>query len=436
MKKRFKKTILGTFFVALLLILPFVNKGGVEEVKAAENCHTHTNYYFYSLVAGYNSYSNVKLPYQRAHTSYFSDELPEGAVIETAQYNWLDLEAGEDGWTISKFWNTDITIDDNNKTPEGAPKPKKNGDEWYFAHALAWVNDENGQEREDIVEPTQYATSDLIRNSYYAPATDGAMPLRIQDSANNLIPGSVKRVIGTEWTQLAETVKAQGSGGSHPTDGLIWIPALLQVKFDVCESTPDPEPEPEPDSKYNVIVKYVDDETDQEIREQTNLGSFKTGEDYATTCYDTIDDYTLVSEKELGGTMANSDVTLYCRYNLPDEEPDPTPNPTFDLTINYLDKNTGNPIKDPYHDPNAYSTGDNYTAECLDSVGNSYILDSYEGSLTGTFADKDIVINCLYTTEPAQTSDIPIHIVFIVAGAALAYSIYYLVKYYKKESSV
>ena len=192
MKKKFKKTILGTLFVALLLVLPFVNKGGIEKVKAEPNCHTHTNYYFYSLVASYDSYRNGSFPLQRVHTSYFSDELPEGAVIESAQYNWLDLGAGEDGWTFSKFWTTDITIDDNDKTPEGAPKPKKNGDEWYFAHALAWVDDATGVEKEENIEPTQYATSDLIRNSYYAQSSDGIMALRIQDTANNLIVGSVK----------------------------------------------------------------------------------------------------------------------------------------------------------------------------------------------------------------------------------------------------
>ena len=434
MKKKFKKTILGTLFVALLLVLPFVNKGGIEKVKAEPNCHTHTNYYFYSLVASYDSYRNGKFPLQRVHTSYFSDELPEGAVIESAQYNWLDLGAGEDGWTISKFWTTDITIDDDDKTPEGAPKPKKNGDEWYFAHALAWVDDATGEEREDNVEPTQYATSDLVRNSFYAQSSDGIMALRIQDSANNLIIGSVKRLIDSDWIAFADKVKAQANGTEHPTDGQIWIPSLLQVTFDVCED--EPEPEPEPDPEYNVIVKYVDDETNQEIKNQKDLGSFKTGEDYATTCDDTIGDYELVSEKELSGTMANSDVTLYCRYRQPEPEPEPEPDPTFDLTINYLDKNTREPIKDPYHDPNAYSTGDKYTAECLDSVGNSYILDSYTGNLSGTFANKDIVINCLYTTQPVQTSDIPIFIVWAVGGAGLIYSIYYFRRYYKKQSSV
>ena len=430
MRKKFKKPFIATFFVFLLLISPFLNKGGVEEVEAAKNCHTHTNYYFFSHVAGYNAYNDRSLPIQVSHSSYFSDELPEGAVIENAQYNWLDLANGEDGWTIRKFWTEDAGLPNDNGV-------FKNGDEWYFSHTLAWVNNDTNIESEKIVDPGKYNIEDVIKNSYYAPATNGAIPLQLQDSANNLIVGSIKRTIGTQWNSIKETVKAQtASDGSHPTDGQIWMPALLQVKFEVCETTPDKAPTPDkvptPENKYNVIVKYVDDATNEEIREQTNLGSFKTGEDYLAECYDTIDDYTLTSQKEIGGTMANSDVTLYCRYN---KEKEPTTDvPTFDLTINYLDKNTNEPIKDPYHDPNAYKSGDNYTAECLDSVGSGYILDSYIGNLTGTFADDDIVINCLYVTEPVQTSDIPLQIVFIVAAVALGYSIYYLVKYYKPQN--
>ena len=433
MKDKFKKITLTALFATALFILPFSIKDGIAKVSAA--CHPHTNYYFYGLVAGYNSYLNEEFPYERQHASYFSDELPEGAKIDTVQYKWIDLGKGEDGWTFRKFWEQEITVNTTDLNDGGAPNPKKNGDEWYFAHAKAWIDNADGTTREDFVDHTIYPTDTLVETTYYAQADNGFPTLVLQDSANNLIAGGIKRYIGSDWVDFAKKVsELKDSSGKHPTSGQIWIPALYAATFQVCEEEPDPEPEPEPTPEYNVIVKYVDDETNEEIKNQKDLGNFKTGEDYSAVCDDTIGEYELVSEKQLGGTMANSDVVLYCRYKQPEVEPAPTP--TFDLTINYLDKNTREPIKDPYHDPNAYETGDKYTAECLDAIGNTYILDSFTGSLSGTFADRDIVINCLYTTQPVQTSDIPIYIVWAVGGAGLIYSIYYFRKYYKKQSSV
>ena len=411
-----KNIILFSFVLFSFLII------GIDKVNAA--CTTHTNYYFYSFTDWYTAFDGKEFPYKQVNTASFSDELPVGAVPESAKYNWIDFSAEEDGWTFRKFWEIKKDVANDIDVI-------KNGDEWYFVHTATWIHDNTGEVNDDNLDTSKFKIEDMVRNSYYAVVEDGTMALRIQDTPNNIITGTVVRTIEETWKDFAEAARAQtASDGSHPTDGQIWMPALLQVKFEVCETTPDKAPTPE--NKYNVIVKYVDDATNEEIREQTNLGSFKTGEDYLAECYDTIDDYTLTSQKEIGGTMANSDVTLYCRYN---KEKEPTTDvPTFDLTINYLDKNTNEPIKDPYHDPNAYKSGDNYTAECLDSVGSGYILDSYIGNLTGTFADDDIVINCLYVTEPVQTSDIPLQIVFIVAAVALGYSIYYLVKYYKPQN--
>lgn len=565
MKNTFKKVTFGMLFTVLVITLSIINKDHLEEVKAAGGCPTHTNYYFYSLVASYDSYLDEEFPYHRVHTSYFSDELPEGAVVDTAQYNWLDLGSGENGWTIRKFWNIKYYQPDELDVV-------KNGDEWYFLHAPAWVDDGKGEESEDAVDVTEYNIEDIIRNSYYAEASDGTMALRIQDSATDTISGTIVRRIEDTWIDFAAMVKAQANGTEHPTHGQIWLPAVLEVTFEVCEeieepdteynvvvkyvdnesgdtlksdkdlgkyatgeeysatcddaigeyklvsqkelggvmadsnvtlycrySKSEPEPEPEPEPEYNVVVKYIDDESEEEIRNQTNLGKFKKGEEYSTTCFDTVSDYQLTSEKELSGTMADSDVTLYCRYKKPEPEPEPEPEysviikyiddeteeeieeqtnlgkfkkgekysapcfdtinnfqlvsqkeingtvedknvilycryrepepePTYSLTINYLGKTTKEPLRDPIVQINKYTTGDKYTATCLDSIGSTYILDSYTGNLTGTFADQDIEINCLYTTEAIQTSDMPIYIICIFGVGALIYSIIYIRK--------
>lgn len=424
MKKKFKKTILGTFFVGLVLVMPFISKGGIEEVKAEEkNCTKHSNYYFFSLVADVSAYDNKSFPFTRTHISYFLDDIPEGTVLDSVEYKWLNLKNGEGGWTIQKFWEKNLELTKNGLGEQG--NLIKNDNEWYFSHAKAWFNDETGEESEGYIDPSKYKLEDVVKNSYYYQTENGPIVLKIDEATGEALPGSVKRTIGTDWPDFAESVRAQYSGGVHPTERYVWLPALLKATFDVCDSETVI-----PEDSHKVTLKYVDDSTNEEIKEQLNIGRYKKGEDYSAICLEKIDDYKLVSTKDLKGTMADEDVTLYCRYSKDGAEP------TYKVTVNYLDKNTKKPIKDAYTYPTSYKNGQKYTASCLDSIGNNYILDSYSGSLTGTINNKNVEINCLYTTEPTQTSDIPIYIVWAVGGAALAYSIYYFRKYYKQQNNV
>ena len=298
MKKKFKKVAFGTLLTALLLIIPIVNNNGVEEVKANEpNCTTHTNYYFFNLVAGYAAYDGRTLPMTRTHISYFMDDIPEGTKLDSIQYKWLDLKNGEDGWTIRKFWEKKVEL---NKVLDTKGALLKNGDEWYFAHAKEWFDDETGASEDTFFDASKYDIEDIIRNSYYNKVEHGNIVLKIDEQTGEAMPGSVKRTIGTDWTSFRDSVAAQSNGGTHPTDGNVWLPALLRATFQVCEGSTEPEPgtEPEPENDYNVILKYVDDETNEEIKEQLNVGNYKTGEDYSATCLDVIDEYQLVSEKK------------------------------------------------------------------------------------------------------------------------------------------
>jgi len=119
-------------------------------------------------------------------------------------------------------------------------------------------------------------------------------------------------------------------------------------------------------------------------------------------------------------------------------EPDePTEDPTYKVTVNYLDKKTEEPIADPKVTP-GFKNGESYLETCPDSLVNGTYVNTppgYTGSLSGKIAGKDVVINCLYSNENEPTSDIPIYIVWGVGGAALAYSIYYFRKYYKQENN-
>ena len=555
-----KNIILFSFVLFSFLII------GIDKVNAA--CTTHTNYYFYSLTDWYTAFDGKEFPYKQVNTASFSDELPVGAVPESAKYNWIDFSAEEDGWTFRRFWEIKKDVANDIDVI-------KNGDEWYFVHTATWIHDNTGEVNEDNLDTSKFKIEDMVRNSYYAVAEDGTMALRIQDTPNNIITGTVVRTIEETWKDFAEAARAQtASDGSHPTDKYVWVPALLQVKFNVCDEVvepepteeydvivkyvdddtnsdvddtsylgsfatgdrysttcpktigeyelvssenlsgimsssdvtlycryskpePDPEPEPEPAVEYSVVVKYVNDETDEEIKTSSNIGKFKEGENYSATCMDTIDNYTLVSNKELSGTMQNQDVVLYCRYSPPKTDPTPTdkhsvivkyvddetdeeieqptnvgkfskgeqysttcyetingyqlvsqknftatmedkdvvlycryklpsPDPTYSLTVNFLGKTTREPLRDPIVQKNTYKTGDKYKATCLDSIGSTYILDSYTGNLSGTFANNDITINCLYTTQAIQTSDIPIYAIIIIGLGALIYSGLYI----------
>ena len=90
-----KNIILFSFVLFSFLII------GIDKVNAA--CTTHTNYYFYSLTDWYTAFDGKEFPYKQVNTASFSDELPVGAVPESAKYNWIDFSAEEDGWTFRRL---------------------------------------------------------------------------------------------------------------------------------------------------------------------------------------------------------------------------------------------------------------------------------------------------------------------------------------------
>lgn len=419
MKKNFRKKLLGLSLSGLLVVLPFCTNN-VEKVEAMTEGETeYTNYYFFLDVADLSTKfgqtgETITFPVEKSHLSTFKSDLPEGADVTTAQYNWIDLKAGEDGWTVKKYWEISNSITQGS-LDDG--KIKKDGTTWYFTHTKFWSSGEDGEELDTYTDPTKYALDDIIANTYVSETEDGGIPLRLSVTTDNIV-GSIKRTINDDWTAFAKASEDTYSNGVHPTERHLWLPGLLQVKYKVKEEVAP--------TTYNVTIKHIEEGTNKELRADENIGSFAEGAEYTAQCRDSIGDYKLTSNKDLKGTMGTTDVILYCKYK--------STKPTYNLTVNYLDKKTKKSIKDPY--TKSFNSGDKYTATCDENIGTNYILDSYSGNLTGTFADKDIIVNCLYTTESSGTSDIPIYIVWTVGGAALAYSIYYFRKYYKAQNTI
>lgn len=432
MKKKFTKKILGVFLVALVAILPFCTTN-VEKVSAVEDssCTEYTNYYFFLHVASMyttfkqsvDSYKDITYPITLGHTSYFSTKLPEGADVSSASYKWIDLKNGEDGWNIKKYWQVYYDLG----PLETEAKVKENGTTWYYGHTKAYFTDTDGTDKEEYINPTQYDMNDVITATYAATASNGAIAFKLPsaDATDDKFYAGIRRTVESDWKTVVETAYKQYSNGKHPTDAKLWMPALMQVKYNVCsEKTEQP-------TTNKVTVKYLDKDTNQELRKDVSLGDFSSGQKYSTDCMDTIGDYKLTSDKSLSGTMKDKDVTLYCYYS---KEANNVP--TYKVTVNYLDKKTKKSIKDPFTHTTEYKSGDKYTASCPESIGNNYILDSYNGNLTGTIANSNVTVDCLYTSESVKTSDIPIYIVWGVGGSALAYSIYYFRKYYKEQNSI
>lgn len=426
MKKNFRKKLLGLSLSALLVILPFCNFK-VEEVKAA-TCEDYTNYYFFLQVhdpsTRFNQEGNDPLtfPKYESHYSSFKSKLPEGADVTTAQYNWIDLKAGEDGWTVKKYWKISNWITEGSLGEGKIKKDETDETIWYYTHLKSWASGSNGEILDTYTDPTKYELDALIANTYVS-GTDDAELFKLRLSTNkDDITGSIKRTINDDWTEFAANSEASYVNGVHPTERHVYLPGLLQVKYKVCNTAAP--------TTHKVTIKYIEEGTDKQLRPDDSIGSFAEGAEYTAQCFENIADYKLTSEKNLSGTMGTTDVILYCKYSKGDV-------PTYKVTVNYLDKNTKKPIQDPYTHSTSYKSGDKYTATCPDTVNNSaYILDSYTGNLNGTISDKDVVINCLYATEAVQTSDIPIYIVWAVGGSALVYSIYYFRKYYKAQNTI
>ena len=424
MKKNFRKKLLGLSLSGLLVVLPFCNFK-VEEVKAT-TCEDYTNYYFFLQVHdpstrfGQEGDDPLTFPKYESHYSSFKSDLPEGADVTTAQYNWIDLNAGEDGWTVRKYWKISNSITKGDLGSGKFEKDETDETIWYYTHLKSWASGSNGEILDTYTDPTKYELDALIANTYVSGTDDAELfKLRLSTDGED-ITGSIKRTINDDWTEFAANSEASYVNGVHPTERHVFLPGLLQVKYKVCNTAAP--------TTHKVTIKYIEEGTDKEIRPDDNIGSFAEGASYSAQCFENVGDYKLTSNKDLKGTMGTTDVILYCKYK--------STKPTYNLTVNYLDRKTKKSIKDPYTDPTNYKSGDKYTATCPAEIGSDYTFDSSSGNLNGTFADKNIVVNCLYTNEAPPTSDIPIYLVWTVGGAALAYIIYYFRKYYKAQNTI
>lgn len=452
MKKNFKKIIFGVSLMACLLALPlFVNED--SSVKAAPTgCTDHTNYYIFTQADTWwypNGDTTASADWQSVYATSYPIELPAGAdtSVSNASFSWINIGESDDSthWSKSKFWQI-IEAGANYSSIY-----KKSSNEWYYFHSQEWfqVNENGGIVSDHNINPMSYKSTGALNETTFTgaiasdPTSGGQTPQQVWNGAyddgqpvGSTISFQVKRSYSaSQWNSLMNSQRQKYTENNHPTQTWYWMPAVLKVTFPVCtgEQPPEQTPEQPPvedDTKYKLTVKYVEDGTNTELKNPYDAGEFAEGENYSVDCDSTIDDYGLSSQPTLSGTMPARDHVVYCKYKK-GEEPVV---PTFKVTVNYLDKNTREPLKNPQVTGNL-KNGDNYAVDCVDHIGEKFIKDSYEGNLTGNIQSEDVVVNCLYVTEPVQTSDIPIFLVWAVGGATLGYSIYYFRKYYKKSNN-
>lgn len=441
MKKNIKK-FLGVFLSALLIMLPilYTNVEKVEAEDVEKSCKDFTNYYFFLHVVNYDTTFAGEIgsyPITRTHTSSFLTELPDnlnlGENEDKFEKTWIDIGAGQEGWDKNKWWKIYMEKLGGELTEGGFVE--KDGNTWYYAHVLQWFL-EGEQPSTGYTTPMKYTLKENVDSTFTTATTDGTYQVfNLANRHSNTMDASIQRTITSKWDAFAaEQATRKNADGNHPTDKHIWMPGLLKVTYQAeCV-----EEEPE----FNLTLHYEEDGTEKVLQDPKLVGTYPEGETYNATCPNTIGNYTLTRDSGLTGTMPANDVDEYCYYKLNEEEPIVPPedpkdpeDPTYKVTVNYLDKNTLEPIRNPYTHPTVYKNGDKYQAECPDGFDAVYILDSHSGNLNGSIAGKDVVVNCLYVTKSAPTSDIPIYIVWGVGGAALAYSVYYFRKYYKQENN-
>ena len=136
-----------------------------------------------------------------------------------------------------------------------------------------------------------------------------------------------------------------------------------------------------------VEVKYIDQVTRGEIAPSENITGLE-NDSYETQAKE-IDGYELVvTPSNASGKMTVEKITVTYEYRK-----------LSDVTVKYVDENTGKEIPGVDRVVTTYKQGENYTTEKKEITGYTYTKDS--GNTTGQVADKDIEVVYYYKKTSA-----------------------------------
>lgn len=241
----------------LSLALIFV----VSPVKAAENCTTYKNYYFFDEING-RTYTINKITnsenasWPRIHETYYP-KLDDG--VEPTRQGKVCLSKGDkkDGtecietWTLEDFYGKNKQIFSMEEKELTTPKGKSaykvledndNNTKYFFHYKWYEIEGENVEEKSDVVDYSTKSSSELIEGAFFPTSTtitpDFSDASSIMMRVERLVEeNNLENVTGFDLDWGPEY------GGIAKT---VLTPTLYLIEYEVC---------PE-DVKYKAVIDY------------------------------------------------------------------------------------------------------------------------------------------------------------------------------------
>lgn len=404
-----KYLVVSVFLITLLIGFISIESKEVKAESTDDNCKTYINYYPLLAADTKSNYEAVLSEKSDGIHSYTATAkgylLQTGATIINDGQVTIGDTNDKTTITLQKYYNMAKASEKDPYSPDGGKTTYTRANSWY---------DEGGSNRTDGT-----GISNTFEE-FQASVPDGLGHAVItMTNNNNNIELEVKRT----WH------KGEIDKLNINDDAIVYSPAMYYVEYKVCGY----------DTKANFVEKTTNKTLDTKVIE-TGL---QTGYTYDTyTCPEKYvkDNKTYIlsttDKKTFSGKINNEDVDFNCYYN----EKKST------ITLNFgtnKDCTTGTDIRKS--ETKEYEVGQNikYTVPEIkgydfSEVGNisktfDYELDKKD--LSFTVPDKNTSI-CLVYVNNSQTGLSWIYFVWIIGIAALAYSMWYFIRYNKRNSEI
>jgi len=411
-----KKMLLLTVFVLGLVLCLY--DPDAKNVKAAEVCETHTNYYFLldakskgDLLNGMEDGINV-----RPHTKTFALGIPTKIIkkgVTEISSSSTDDEDDPSSMSLRKFYNTYSELSDSEAYNEDGLV--------HYIWSSTWNNVGTGESGSDRNIPSSYSAfkSAVI----YAEDVDADITVDVADED--------EVTLKIERTYNQEDVEAL----DIDDEDMVYSPSVYYFQYKVCT---------EDTTEYKTVAHYIDQATGNEFSAsniETGLLDGDTYEGY--TCPTTMSDkngnsYKINEPTSFeSGEIEGEDVNWECYYKKDVKK--------ATLTINFGtngDCSDGKNIKTSI--TQEYNVGDTvkyslpgisgYEFSEVGTISPSISLTNRNNQISFTMPNKNTTVCLVYTKNP-QTGSGLLYFAWIVAIAALAYSGWYFVKYYKNRNN-
>lgn len=438
MKK--KIVMLATFVIALVVVLCNL---GTEKVNAEEtgnnSCQVYTNYYLYMDAIHSSWYDEEYCDNNTCNGSGY-DSTKGVFYHETAKEFSLGAPVSEED---AEFGAVEITLDDTTDY-------KKMGlEEFYNAFSSIEDNIPSEAITESDGSITRYIRA-IKWETTNATSTTFTDICKTYDEFKTLVPtgdslNGREFTSGSMWNK--ETFYAriyrtwEKEDVAHIENKTVFSPAVYYVRYEICGEEQD---------VYKTTAHYFNKETNEKLKEDLIWDSgLKTGDSYeGYTCPEAINDKEgnkwILSANDgyeyKGGTIEDKDIDFNCYYT---EEKE-----SVTLTINFgtnKDCTEGTDIHASVS--KTYTEGDkvvyrlptieNYEFSNIGPVSPVFSPKpsvNTNDELTFTMPGKNTSV-CLVYIKNQQTGSGWVYLAWVIAIAALAYSVWYFIKYNKTRNS-